>query len=78
MALEAEGGGQERLELERRAKAEAHSACTHYLKACPRYTLVQHLNDIGESPIITSHVRFHLCRLCFTCENRMTLLVKVC
>ncbi|KAL1115880.1 hypothetical protein AAG570_006169 [Ranatra chinensis] len=47
MALEAEGGGGERLELERRAKAEAHSACSLYLDACPRYTLVHHLNDIG-------------------------------
>ncbi|XP_014239405.1 slowpoke-binding protein isoform X2 [Cimex lectularius] len=47
MALEAEGGGQERLELERKAKEEAHTACTHYLKGCPRYTLLQHLKDIG-------------------------------
>ncbi|XP_073991322.1 slowpoke binding protein isoform X3 [Rhodnius prolixus] len=47
MALEAEGGGQERLEMERKAKEEAHTACTHYLKGSSRYTLLQHLKDIG-------------------------------
>lgn len=46
-ALEAEGGGQERLELERKAKEEASSACSHYLKGSTRYTLIHHLKDIG-------------------------------
>ncbi|KAF6213105.1 hypothetical protein GE061_010820 [Apolygus lucorum] len=47
MALEAEGGGAERLEMERKAKEEANTACSHYLKGCPRYTLLEHLKDIG-------------------------------
>ncbi|CAA9997969.1 unnamed protein product, partial [Nesidiocoris tenuis] len=46
MALEAEGGGAERLEMERKAKEEANTACSHYLKGCPRYTLLEHLKDI--------------------------------
>ena len=48
MALEAEGGGAERLEMERKAKEEANTACSHYLKGCPRYTLLEHLKDIGK------------------------------
>ncbi|XP_017300699.1 slowpoke-binding protein-like [Diaphorina citri] len=43
-ALEAEGNSHE---LERKSRERAHSACLQYLKFCPRYALVQHLNDIG-------------------------------
>lgn len=43
-ALEAEGNSHE---LERKSRERAHSACLQYLKFCPRYDLVQHLNDIG-------------------------------
>ncbi|KAL1464581.1 hypothetical protein WDU94_004212 [Cyamophila willieti] len=43
-ALEAESNSHE---LERKSRERAHSACLQYLKFCPRYGLVQHLNDIG-------------------------------
>ncbi|XP_039285388.1 slowpoke-binding protein isoform X2 [Nilaparvata lugens] len=46
-ALEAENSVHERLELERKARAQAQSACLHYLRCCPRYSLLHHLNDIG-------------------------------
>ncbi|KAK7867344.1 hypothetical protein R5R35_001119 [Gryllus longicercus] len=46
-ALEADAGSQERLLQERKARERAHGACLHYLRACPRYSLVHHLNDIG-------------------------------
>ncbi|XP_065207219.1 slowpoke-binding protein isoform X2 [Planococcus citri] len=46
-ALEADTNSHERLELERKARQRAESACLHYLRFCPRYALIQHLNDIG-------------------------------
>uniref|UniRef100_A0A1B6DUY8 Protein kinase domain-containing protein n=1 Tax=Clastoptera arizonana TaxID=38151 RepID=A0A1B6DUY8_9HEMI len=46
-ALEADNTAHERLELERKVREQAQSACLHYLRCCPRYTLLQHLNDIG-------------------------------
>ncbi|XP_067003847.2 slowpoke-binding protein [Anabrus simplex] len=46
-ALEADSSVHERLELERKARERAQSACLHYLRTCPRYTLLHHLNDIG-------------------------------
>lgn len=46
-ALEGEGACTERLELERKAKEEASSACSHYLKGSTRYTLIHHLKDVG-------------------------------
>ncbi|XP_054267498.1 slowpoke-binding protein isoform X2 [Macrosteles quadrilineatus] len=46
-ALEADSTAHERLELERKAREQAQSACLHYLRCCPRYSLLQHLNDIG-------------------------------
>ncbi|KAJ9589154.1 hypothetical protein L9F63_028062, partial [Diploptera punctata] len=45
-ALEADSGAHERLELERKARERAQNACQHYLRSCPRYTLLHHLNDI--------------------------------
>lgn len=47
-ALEADSGAHERMELERKAREQAQSACLHYLRSCPRYSLLQHLNDIGQ------------------------------
>ncbi|XP_023713698.1 slowpoke-binding protein isoform X2 [Cryptotermes secundus] len=46
-ALEADSNVHERLELERKARERAQNACQHYLRSCPRYTLLYHLNDIG-------------------------------
>ncbi|KAG8332986.1 hypothetical protein J6590_009432 [Homalodisca vitripennis] len=46
-ALEADSTAHERMELERKAREQAQSACLHYLRCCPRYSLLQHLNDIG-------------------------------
>ncbi|XP_025417533.1 slowpoke-binding protein isoform X3 [Sipha flava] len=46
-ALEPDSIGQERMELERKARQHAQNACQHYLRFCPRYALLQHLNDIG-------------------------------
>ncbi|KAJ4436503.1 hypothetical protein ANN_16534 [Periplaneta americana] len=46
-ALEADSSVHERLELERKARERAQNACQHYLRSCPRYTLLHHLNDIG-------------------------------
>eukprot|EP00102_Acyrthosiphon_pisum_P021391 XP_016658601.1 PREDICTED: slowpoke-binding protein [Acyrthosiphon pisum] len=46
-ALEPDSMGQERMELERKARQHAQNACKHYLRFCPRYALLQHLNDIG-------------------------------
>ncbi|KAK7602041.1 hypothetical protein V9T40_009482 [Parthenolecanium corni] len=46
-ALEADTNSHERLESERKARQRAESACLHYLRFCPRYALIQHLNDIG-------------------------------
>jgi hypothetical protein len=46
-ALEADSSVHERLELERKARERAQNACQHYLRSCPRYTLLYHLNDIG-------------------------------
>lgn len=46
-ALEPDSMGQERMELERKARQHAQNACQHYLRFCPRYALLQHLNDIG-------------------------------
>ncbi|XP_050436572.1 slowpoke-binding protein-like isoform X2 [Adelges cooleyi] len=46
-ALEPDSIGQERMELERKARQHAQNACQHYLRFCPRYVLLQHLNDIG-------------------------------
>lgn len=47
-ALEADSSVHERLELERKARERAQNACQHYLRSCSRYTLLHHLNDIGE------------------------------
>ncbi|PSN47782.1 hypothetical protein C0J52_15225 [Blattella germanica] len=47
-ALEADSSAHERLELERKARERAQNACQNYLRSCPRYTLLHHLNDIGE------------------------------
>lgn len=46
-ALETETNSQERMESEKKARQRAQSACMHYLRFCPRYTFMQHLNDIG-------------------------------
>ncbi|XP_050532118.1 slowpoke-binding protein isoform X2 [Daktulosphaira vitifoliae] len=46
-ALEPDSLGQEHMELERKARQQAQIACKYYLRVCPRYTLLQHLNDIG-------------------------------
>ncbi|XP_075210964.1 slowpoke binding protein isoform X2 [Lycorma delicatula] len=89
-ALEAESSVHERLELERQARAQAQTACLHYLRCCPRYSLLHHLNDIGSrvdkqwfvvrdisvktERLLTLVPRSHNCPIQCDAENRSIIL----